>query len=63
VLTTETLTYQIKEGKKRRRKKADKEEEGGKQELFNPVKCAMCQTKVGVFDTDEVYHFFNVLAT
>ena len=32
-------------------------------ELYNPVKCEQCNTEVGVFDKDEVYHFFNVLAS
>jgi hypothetical protein len=27
------------------------------------VKCVVCDTKVGVYDKEEVYHFFNVLAT
>ena len=58
VLTTEELSYKLKEKKKRRRKD---EEEGA--ELYNPVKCVVCETKVGVFDKEEVYHFFNVLAT
>ncbi|KAL5264927.1 hypothetical protein ACHWQZ_G005874 [Mnemiopsis leidyi] len=61
----ETLTYKIKEKKRRRRGKGKKveEEEEGEGELYNPVKCAVCQTKVGVFDKEEIYHFFNVLAT
>ena len=65
VETGETLTYKIKEKKRRRRgrdKKKDEEEEG-EGELYNPVKCAVCQTKVGVYDKEEIYHFFNVLAT
>ncbi|RUS75331.1 hypothetical protein EGW08_016920 [Elysia chlorotica] len=32
-------------------------------DLFNPVRCSECGTVVGVYDTDEVYHFFNVLAS
>ncbi|XP_068646607.1 LOW QUALITY PROTEIN: uncharacterized protein [Aristolochia californica] len=30
---------------------------------FKPVCCSVCSTEVGVFDEDEVYHFFNVLAS
>lgn len=30
-------------------------------ELLWPVCCAVCDTKLGVFDKDEVYHFFDVL--
>ena len=27
------------------------------------VKCEVCETEVGVFDSDEVVHFFNVVAS
>jgi hypothetical protein len=30
-------------------------------ETLKQVCCAVCSTEVGVFDEDEVYHFFNVL--
>lgn len=29
---------------------------------YHPVKCSVCQTEVAVYDEDEVYHFFNILA-
>ena len=32
-------------------------------EDYNPVKCETCSTEVAVFDKDEVYHFFNVIAS
>lgn len=32
------------------------------EEVYFPVRCEVCDTQVGVQDTDEVYHFFNVLA-
>ncbi len=32
-------------------------------EVYHPVRCTQCNTEVGVFDKDEVYHFFNVLAS
>ncbi|GAQ91532.1 hypothetical protein KFL_008020020 [Klebsormidium nitens] len=32
-------------------------------EVFSPVECADCGTEVAVLDSDEVYHFFNVLPT
>uniref|UniRef100_A0A0M3I0Y2 E2F-associated phosphoprotein n=1 Tax=Ascaris lumbricoides TaxID=6252 RepID=A0A0M3I0Y2_ASCLU len=32
-----------------------------REDLFHPVQCAVCSTAVGVYDVDEVYHFFNVL--
>ena len=30
-------------------------------DIYHPVRCGSCQTEVGVFDGDEVYHFYNVL--
>lgn len=32
-------------------------------EVYHPVRCSECSTEVGVFDRDEVYHFFNILAS
>jgi len=33
------------------------------EEIYNPVKCCECNTEVGVYDKDELFHFFNVLAS
>ncbi|KAM4690006.1 E2F-associated phosphoprotein [Rhinophrynus dorsalis] len=33
------------------------------EEMYHPVKCNECSTEVAVFDKEEVYHFFNVLAS
>jgi len=48
--------------KKRKKKKANANTEES-EEKFHPVKCTECKTVVAVFDKDEVYHFFNVLAS
>lgn len=32
-------------------------------DIFHPVQCSICKTEVAVVDLDEVYHFFNVLAS
>jgi len=32
-------------------------------EAYHPVKCAGCQTEVGLFDSKDVYHFFHVFPT
>ncbi|XP_068195607.1 E2F-associated phosphoprotein [Antennarius striatus] len=32
-------------------------------EIYHPVRCSECSTEVAVFDKDEVYHFFNILAS
>ncbi|NXU64934.1 EAPP protein, partial [Horornis vulcanius] len=38
---------------------SDQEEE----EIYHPVLCTECSTEVAVMDKDEVFHFFNVLAS
>lgn len=30
---------------------------------FHPVMCRVCSTQLAMYDSDEVYHFFNVLAS
>ncbi|VDO72762.1 unnamed protein product, partial [Onchocerca flexuosa] len=32
-----------------------------KEDLFHPVRCNICATNVGVYDYEEIFHFFNVL--
>lgn len=32
-------------------------------EVYHPVLCTECSTEVAVYDKDEVYHFFNILAS
>ena len=32
-------------------------------DVYHPVVCSVCNSEVGVYDKDEVYHFFNVLAS
>jgi len=32
-------------------------------DVYHPVVCSVCTSEVGVYDKDEVYHFFNVLAS
>nr|XP_004661920.1 E2F-associated phosphoprotein isoform X1 [Jaculus jaculus] len=33
------------------------------EEIYHPVMCTECSTEVAVYDKDEVFHFFNVLAS
>ena len=37
--------------------------ESEREDLFHPVSCKICHTEVGVFDSDELFHFFNVIAS
>ncbi|KAJ4710476.1 E2F-associated phosphoprotein-like [Melia azedarach] len=54
------ITPKPKKGKRRRESREYEANPAG-DELFKPVSCSVCSTKVGVIDKDEVYHFFNVL--
>ena len=37
--------------------------DGAASERYHPVTCTECSSEVAVYDSDEVYHFFNVLAS
>ena len=71
---TEVLKYPKETSKrknKNRKRKHDSDQETAEtsepalndEEVYHPVKCTECTTEVGVVDSDEVYHFFNVLAS
>ena len=74
VVSDEILRY--KEPKKKvfkrhRRKKAAFEpssedstsnQEKSDETIYRPVRCETCDTQVAVYDKDEIYYFFNVLA-
>ncbi|BAF09434.2 uncharacterized protein [Oryza sativa Japonica Group] len=58
----------LREGKGKRKNRKGKAadssttSEGEKKgAVYHPVCCEVCSTEVGVFDEDEVYHFFNVI--
>ncbi|KAK9274473.1 hypothetical protein L1049_021721 [Liquidambar formosana] len=53
-------SLQPKRGK-RRRESGENEVGPVGAEMFRSVCCSVCSAEVGVFDEDEVYHFFNVL--
>uniref|UniRef100_A0A5S6QS48 E2F-associated phosphoprotein n=1 Tax=Trichuris muris TaxID=70415 RepID=A0A5S6QS48_TRIMR len=66
----ESLTIkQITDKKKRRKGKWNKRANSPTaaademKNRFHPVVCQICGTEVAVFDSDGVYHFFNVLAS
>ena len=69
VVRDEVLKYVPKPSKKSRKRQrgnkapetggsSDPQEEDGS---YHPVRCAECNTEIAVLDTDEVFHFFNVL--
>lgn len=58
----------LREGKGKRKNRKGKaadssttSEREKKGAVYHPVCCEVCSTEVGVFDEDEVYHFFNVI--
>jgi len=36
---------------------------GEEENSYHPVTCSNCNTRIAVFDSDEVYHFFNVISS
>ncbi|KFD52161.1 hypothetical protein M514_07006 [Trichuris suis] len=48
---------------KREHADSSSDEEDERKNRFHPVFCQSCGTEVAVFDSDGVYHFFNVLAS
>ena len=59
--TTETPS--LKETKKKPKKKTSPAEESVQESAVHPVTCSVCSTIVAVYDSEEIYHFFNVLAS
>ena len=46
--------------------KAKRKKKGGgpeSEETYHPVTCDTCNTEVAMYDKDEIYHFFNVVAS
>ncbi|NWR73197.1 EAPP protein, partial [Centropus unirufus] len=63
----EILKYRKKQKKSRKKMKHSKEtsvqSNEEEEEVYHPVLCTECSTEVAVMDKDEVFHFFNVLAS
>lgn len=52
-----------KRGAKKMRSNSGDPAEMEAEEIYHPVMCTECSTEVAVYDKDEVFHFFNVLAS
>lgn len=52
-----------KRGAKKMRSNPEDPVETDVEEVYHPVMCTECSTEVAVYDKDEVFHFFNVLAS
>jgi len=61
VVTDQKLRFPLKN--KKRGGKNKKMVVDDPNEEFHPVKCDQCGTEIAMYDKDEVYHFFNVLAS
>lgn len=70
----EVLRYKTQQESKRRSRKRRRDQRTDEaaeptpagmdaDEVYHPVQCSECSTEVAVFDKDEVYHFFNILAS
>lgn len=63
----EILKYRAKPKKRSKKMKHSKEtasmQSDQEEEVYHPVLCTECSTEVAVMDKDEVFHFFNVLAS
>lgn len=68
----EILRYKAPENRKKKRghkkmrashEDAAKQAEADVGEIYHSVMCTECSTEVAVYDKDEVFHFFNVLAS
>lgn len=65
----EVLRYKNSDNRKKRRSakkmRSNPEDlaEREVEEIYHPVMCTECSTEVAVYDKDEVFHFFNVLAS
>lgn len=60
VISEEILKYP---NKKKRSKKHQENSDTSNEDRYNPVRCSVCNTEVAVYDSDEIYHFFNVIAS
>uniref|UniRef100_A0A3P9M4C0 E2f-associated phosphoprotein n=1 Tax=Oryzias latipes TaxID=8090 RepID=A0A3P9M4C0_ORYLA len=63
VKTDEVLHYKNPSERRKRRRGQKPEDSQASAETYRPVQCSQCSTEVAVFDKDEVYHFFNILAS
>jgi len=61
VVTDQKLRFPLKNKKKGGRKKKMVVDDPN--EEFHPVKCDECGTEIAMYDKEEIYHFFNVLAS
>jgi len=60
VVTDEVMKVPVKINKKKNKKSKVVTHPGDE---FHPVRCDQCKTEIAMYDKDEIYHFFNVVAS
>jgi len=60
VVTDEIMKVPVKINKKKNKKSKMVTHPGDE---FHPVRCDQCKTEIAMYDKDEIYHFFNVVAS
>lgn len=53
-------------GRKRRQRDGEEQQQvkaRAPQDIMHPVLCSVCNTKLGLYDSDEVFHFLSVIAS
>ncbi|XP_019615568.1 PREDICTED: E2F-associated phosphoprotein-like [Branchiostoma belcheri] len=68
VIRAERLRYPKKNRGSKKQKKGVERLEAAEpgadgDDIYHPVKCGVCSTEVAVYDKEEIFHFFNVLAS
>ncbi|KAI9496145.1 E2F-associated phosphoprotein [Zychaea mexicana] len=63
VVKSERYRYDDHRGKQEKKGKKEDADDQGQDEGYYVVKCGTCDTHVAMMDEDEVYHFFNTIAT
>lgn len=57
------LGGQTNSSKKRQREGESALRHQAPEEVFHPFFCLVCNTKLGLYDSDEVFHFVGVIAS
>ena len=61
---TVVIAAEQTEGRKRRRgHKEGHSQLSGPEETFHPVYCELCSARLGLYDSEEVFHFVSVVAS
>ena len=59
VNTDNKMKFPVKQKKSKKKSRALPDPD----EYYHPVACDTCRTEVAMYDKDEIYHFFNVVAS